>query len=75
MTFFWRIFLSGWTIFLITVIATLWVASYLPDSSNGARNAHIPEQMVDLIAASRAYEANVSAIESAKTMFLQALEI
>ena len=50
MTFFWRIFLSGWAIFLITVIATLWVASYLPDSGNGARNARFPEQMVDLIA-------------------------
>jgi flagellar basal-body rod protein FlgC len=38
-------------------------------------NVNMVSEMVDMIAASRAYEANVSAIESAKDMFLQALEI
>ncbi len=38
-------------------------------------NVNVVSEMVDMIAATRAYEANVSAIESAKDMFLQALEI
>ena len=38
-------------------------------------NVDVVREFVDLIAAQRAYEANVSAIESAKDMFLRALEI
>lgn len=38
-------------------------------------NVDVVSEMVDMVAASRAYEANISAIESAKAMFLQALEI
>ena len=38
-------------------------------------NVDIVTEMVDMIAASRAYEANASIIEGAKTMFQQALEI
>ena len=33
------------------------------------------EEMVDMMGASRAYEANVSAVQSAKTMFNQGLQI
>lgn len=52
MSFFWRIFLSAWAILLITILATLWAASWLPnraDSSNGD-DAGFHEQMVTLIA-------------------------
>jgi flagellar basal-body rod protein FlgC len=38
-------------------------------------NVDVPEQMVDLIGARRAYEANVTAIEAAKRMALKALDI
>ncbi|MBR7064074.1 MAG: flagellar basal body rod protein FlgC [Treponema sp.] len=38
-------------------------------------NVNIVNEMVDLIAASRAYEANASVIEGAKQMFSSALEI
>ena len=38
-------------------------------------NVDIVSEMVDLIAASRAYEANASVIEGAKAMFQKALEI
>jgi flagellar basal-body rod protein FlgC len=38
-------------------------------------NVDIVTEMVDMIAASRAYEANASIIEGAKTMFQRALDI
>lgn len=38
-------------------------------------NINIVTEMVDMIAASRAYEANVTAINSAKSMAMKALEI
>jgi flagellar basal-body rod protein FlgC len=38
-------------------------------------NVDIVTEMVDMIAASRAYEANASIIEGSKSMFLKALEI
>lgn len=38
-------------------------------------NVNIVNEMVDLIASSRAYEANTTVIESAKSMFSAALEI
>ncbi|MGL4523949.1 MAG: flagellar basal body rod protein FlgC [Spirochaetia bacterium] len=38
-------------------------------------NVKIVDEMVDLISASRAYEANVTLIESAKNSFMKALEI
>lgn len=38
-------------------------------------NIHVVREMVDLISATRAYEANVSAISSAKEMASRALEI
>ncbi len=38
-------------------------------------NVNIVTEMVDLIAASRAYEANAAIINGAKAMFLKALEI
>ena len=38
-------------------------------------NVNVIDEMVDMIAATRAYEANVTAIQSAKNMFLKALEI
>ncbi|MDK2836581.1 MAG: flagellar basal-body rod protein FlgC [Thermosediminibacterales bacterium] len=38
-------------------------------------NVDIIREMVDLISASRAYEANVTAINSSKNIFLKALEI
>lgn len=38
-------------------------------------NVDAVTEMVDLIAATRAYEANVTSIQSAKTMFNKALEI
>lgn len=38
-------------------------------------NVDVPEQMVDLISARRGYEANVTAIEAAKSMAMKALDI
>lgn len=38
-------------------------------------NVNILNEMADMIAASRAYEANVNAMNSEKSMFLKALEI
>jgi flagellar basal-body rod protein FlgC len=38
-------------------------------------NVDIVTEMVDMIAASRAYEANASIIDGSKTMFLRALDI
>ena len=38
-------------------------------------NIDLVREFVDLIAAQRAYEANVSAIQGAKYMFMKALEI
>jgi flagellar basal-body rod protein FlgC len=38
-------------------------------------NVDVVTEMTDLIAASRAYEANASIIEDAKTMFMRALDI
>ncbi len=38
-------------------------------------NVNVIDEMVDMVTATRAYEANVTAIQSAKNMFLKALEI
>lgn len=38
-------------------------------------NVHVVKEMVDLITASRAYEANIAALNSAKSMAQRALEI
>ncbi|KEI02072.1 flagellar basal body rod protein FlgC [Clostridium botulinum] len=38
-------------------------------------NVNILNEMADMIAATRAYEANVTAINSSKSMFMKALEI
>ena len=38
-------------------------------------NVNVVNEMVDMIAASRSYEANVSVIDGTKSMFLKALEI
>mgnify|MGYP000951929270 FL=1 len=38
-------------------------------------NVHVVKEMVDLITATRAYEANVTALNSAKSMAQRALEI
>jgi len=38
-------------------------------------NVNILNEMADMIAATRAYEANVTAINSEKSMFMKALEI
>lgn len=38
-------------------------------------NVNIVQEMVDMITATRAYEANVTALNATKTMFLKALEI
>lgn len=38
-------------------------------------NVNVAEQMVDMLDARRAYEANVAAIEAAKSMAMKALEI
>jgi flagellar basal-body rod protein FlgC len=38
-------------------------------------NVNVISEMVDMITASRAYEANVSAVQAAKDMFAKALEI
>jgi flagellar basal-body rod protein FlgC len=55
---------------------------YLPDHPDANEEGYVlmpnvdpMEEMVDLMGASRAYEANVSAIESAKGMYNQALRI
>jgi flagellar basal-body rod protein FlgC len=50
-----------------------------PDADNEGYvllpNVNPIEEMVDMITASRAYEANVSAVQAAKEMFLEALKI
>ncbi|MHA7963025.1 flagellar basal body rod protein FlgC [Paenibacillus sp. CAU 1782] len=38
-------------------------------------NVDVAKEMVDMIAASRAYEANITALNATKTMFVKALEI
>jgi flagellar basal-body rod protein FlgC len=38
-------------------------------------NVNIVTEMVDMIAASRSYEANVAVINGSRSMFLKALEI
>jgi flagellar basal-body rod protein FlgC len=38
-------------------------------------NVNIVTEMVDMISASRAYEANISSIQNAKSMFAKAMEI
>ncbi|MEK3882132.1 flagellar basal body rod protein FlgC [Paenibacillus sp. PL2-23] len=38
-------------------------------------NVDVAKEMVDMISASRAYEANVTAINATKSMFIKALEI
>lgn len=38
-------------------------------------NVNVVEEMVDLISASRSYDANVAVVNGAKAMFLKALEI
>ncbi len=38
-------------------------------------NVNVMEQMVDLMSAQRAYEANVSAIDTAKSMVIKAIDI
>lgn len=56
--------------------------AYKPDHPDANDNGYVlypnvdpVEEMVDLMGASRSYEANVSAIESAKNMFNQAMRI
>ncbi|QGU95081.1 flagellar basal body rod protein FlgC [Clostridium bovifaecis] len=50
-----------------------------PDADNEGYvlmpNVNILNEMADMIAATRAYEANVTAINSGKSMFMKALEI
>ncbi len=38
-------------------------------------NVNVVEEMVDMISASRSYEANLSVVDGAKNMFLRALDI
>ncbi len=38
-------------------------------------NVNVVEEMVDMISASRSYEANVAVVNGSKTMFMKALEI
>ncbi|MBN1649386.1 MAG: flagellar basal body rod protein FlgC, partial [Spirochaetales bacterium] len=38
-------------------------------------NVNIVNEMVDMISASRSYEANISIIDGSKSMFMKALEI
>jgi flagellar basal-body rod protein FlgC len=38
-------------------------------------NVNVMEEMVDMVSATRSYEANVAAINAAKTMIKKALEI
>jgi flagellar basal-body rod protein FlgC len=38
-------------------------------------NVNIVDEMVDMISASRSYEANVAVVEGSKSMFMKALEI
>jgi len=46
-----------------------------PDGTVAMPNVNIVEEMTDLISATRAYEANVTAINAARTMASKALEI
>ena len=38
-------------------------------------NVNVMEEMVDMISATRAYEANVASLDAAKTMIKKALDI
>jgi flagellar basal-body rod protein FlgC len=46
-----------------------------PDGMVAMPNVNIVEEMVDMVAATRAYEANVQAINAAKAMTARALEL
>jgi len=46
-----------------------------PDGTVAMPNVNIVEEMTDLISATRAYEANVTAITAARQMASKALEI
>jgi flagellar basal-body rod protein FlgC len=46
-----------------------------PDGMVKMPNINVVDEMVNMITATRAYEANVTAIQSAKEMFMRALEI
>jgi len=46
-----------------------------PDGYVQMPNVDVPEEMVDMISATRSYEANVSALTAAKRIALKALEI
>lgn len=46
-----------------------------PDGRVALPNVNIVEEMVDMIAATRAYEANVTAVSAARSMASKALEI
>ncbi len=46
-----------------------------PDGRVALPNVNIVEEMVDMIAATRAYEANVTAVSAARSMVSKALEI
>ena len=46
-----------------------------PDGTVAMPNVNVVEEMVDLISATRAYEANVTAITAARSMASKALEI
>jgi len=46
-----------------------------PDGMVAMPNVNIVEEMVDMITATRAYEANIQAINSARTMVTKALEL
>ncbi len=46
-----------------------------PDGMVAMPNVNIVEEMIDMVTATRAYEANVQAVNSARTMAMKALEI
>jgi len=46
-----------------------------PDGMVAMPNVNIVEEMVDMITATRAYEANIQAINSARSMAMKALEL
>lgn len=80
---------TGVQVAAITEDQTPFPVEYNPDSPDAARvgdpgipegyvrnpNVNIVTEMVDMISASRSYEANITALNASKSMLLKALEI
>jgi len=73
---------SGVTVSKITEDQAPFVQTYNPNHPDADENGYVSspnvdpvKEMVDLMSATRSYEANVTALNASKSMFMKALEI